>query len=153
MPGTLTNNEEVLGAWPSASATAMEENKNKLILLVDDEPDIVSLYKEALIQAGFRVSTALNGVEGLKLAREQSPNLILLDVKMPVMDGIEALEQMKLDPKLKDLKVVLLTALSDPTRPEIDIEAAKELGAIDFIKKGLSLTEFVERVQGYIADS
>jgi two-component system phosphate regulon response regulator PhoB len=122
-----------------------------LILLVDDEEDILSVYNAKLQKAGFRTVTATNGAEAIQIAVDQHPDLILMDMKMPVMDGVEALMKLKENPATKDIKVVFLTAFSDPNNPEIDRGKAKEVGALDFIKKGLSLDELVERVRGYLS--
>ena len=130
----------------------MEDNINMpLILLVDDEEDILSVYKSKLEKVGFRVVTAMDGAQSLQIAAEQHPDLILMDMKMPVMDGITAQAKLKENPATKDIKLVFLTAFSDPMNQEMDVRSAKETGAIDFIKKGLSLDEFVEKVRGYLA--
>ncbi len=120
-----------------------------LILLVDDEPEIIKIYTSKLISAGFQVISATNGVNGLEAAKKEIPDLILLDVKMPVMNGVDLFYELKKCPELKNSKIAFLTAFSDPTMPEADIKAAKDIGATDFIKKGSSLEEFVERVSGY----
>lgn len=78
------------------------------------------------------------------------PDLILLDLKMPVMDGIETLTRLKENPETKDIRVVFLTAFSDPVFVGIDQKLAKDAGAIDFIKKGIDLNEVVEKVKGYL---
>jgi CheY-like chemotaxis protein len=122
-----------------------------LILLVDDEADILSVYQAKLEKVGFRVVTASDGAQAIQVAAEKHPDLILMDMKMPVMDGITAQSKLKEDPATKDIKVVFLTAFSDPANPEIDIRTAKEAGALDFIKKGIGLDEFVTKVRGYLA--
>ena len=122
-----------------------------VVLLVDDEPDILSIYSRKLSESGFEVVTAENGLEALKKARERRPDLVLLDFKMPVMDGIETIEAMKKDESLKDIKVVFLTAFSDPNVPEVDVRFSKQIGADDFIRKGLSLDELVEKVRSHLA--
>ena len=121
------------------------------ILLVDDEEDILSIYGRKLRESGFEVMTAVNGEDALKKMRERRPDLVLLDFKMPVMDGIEALEEVKKDPALKDIKVVFLTAFSDPNVPEVDVRFSKQIGADDFIRKGLALDELVAKVKTYLA--
>lgn len=126
-------------------------NNPRLVLIVDDELDILDIYREKLVRNGFEVVTATDGAEGVELAKQKHPDLILMDVKMPVMDGITALMKLKEDPTTKDIKVVFLTAFSDPNVPEVDIKAAKEMGAIDFIKKGTALDEVVEKVKQYLA--
>lgn len=122
-----------------------------LILLVDDEPDIISLYSAVLQREGHDVITAENGAEGVVMAKERHPDLILLDLKMPVMDGVETLAKLKEDPTTKDIKVVFLTAFGDP-KHEIDIDAkyAKEVGAVDFLKKGMQLGEFLQELKKHI---
>jgi CheY-like chemotaxis protein len=122
-----------------------------LILIVDDEPDVLTTYKTKLERSDFRVLTATNGEEGVAAAVANHPDLILMDVKMPVMDGVEAQQKLKDDPTTKDIKVVFLTAFSDPTRPEIDAKFAEENGALDFIKKGIGLDDFVTKIRGYLA--
>jgi two-component system alkaline phosphatase synthesis response regulator PhoP len=124
---------------------------DKLVLLVDDEQEILTLYGLALKNAGFEVITAINGAEAVEAAKNKNPDLILLDLKMPVMNGAEALSKIKEDPRLKDIKIVFLTAFSDPQRVEIDEKFAKESGALDFIRKGISLEEFIGKVKGYLS--
>lgn len=125
--------------------------KKALILLVDDEPDIVNLYSVVLQREGFVVITAKNGMEGFILAKEKKPDLILLDLKMPVMDGVETLMKLKEDPVTKDIKVVFLTAFGDPKHEiEIDAKYAKEVGAVDFLKKGMELGVFLQEIKKYL---
>lgn len=125
-------------------------SKLALILLVDDEPDIISVYKAKLEKVGYQVITASDGAQAIRMVSEQHPDLVLMDMKMPVMDGLTAQTKLKEDPATKDVKVVFLTAFSDPMNPEIDERSAKENGAVDFIKKGVSLDELVEKVRGYL---
>lgn len=122
-----------------------------MILVVDDEPELITMYKTKLERSGFRVATAENGELGIAAVKAERPDLVLMDVKMPVMDGVAAQQALKADPATKDVKVVFLTAFSDPSRPEIDEDFARNAGAIDFIKKGINLDEFVEKVKGYLA--
>jgi two-component system phosphate regulon response regulator PhoB len=127
------------------------DKKPALILLVDDEADIISIYKTKLEKVGFRVITAPDGAQAVAIATEQRPDLILMDMKMPVMDGIVAQAALKDNPATKDLKVVFLTAFSDPSNPEIDRKTAKGIGALDFIKKGIGLDDLVTKVREYLA--
>ena len=126
-------------------------NQPPLIFIVDDEPEILSLYQTKLERSGFRVMTAGDGEQALKLISAERPDLILMDVKMPVLDGVAAHQKIKDDPAMQGLKVVFLTAFSDPMRPEVDKNLAKETGALDFIKKGINLDELVSKVRGYLA--
>ena len=124
--------------------------KNNVILIVDDEPIILKLYSQTFKDAGFEVLTAANGTEGLKLAQEKHPDLILLDIKMPDLDGIQVFLKLKEDPKTTDIKVVFLSAFGDPNFIETDVAIVKEVGATDFIRKGISLDELVERAKKYL---
>jgi CheY-like chemotaxis protein len=94
---------------------------------------------------------ASSGPEGLKLIQEKRPDLILLDVKMPEMDGIDVFDKIKNNPDTKDIKIVFLSAFGDPNIIDLDINAAKEIGAIDFIRKGISLNELVTKIKQYIS--
>ncbi len=126
-------------------------NNKSLILLVDDEQEILDLYTTVLNNAGLETITALNGQGCLdKVKGPVKPDLILLDLKMPVMDGIETLTRLKENSETKDIKVVFLTAFSDPVFVGIDQKLAKDVGAIDFIKKGIGINEIVEKVKGYL---
>lgn len=121
---------------------------NPLILIVDDEPEILKLYSLKLQKSGFDVITAENGQLGINAALGQKkPNLILMDVKMPVMDGMEAFSKLKENPDTKDIKIVFLTAFSDLRIPETDVKVAQEVGAAGFIKKGIDLDEFVMNIK------
>ena len=124
-----------------------------LILLVDDEPDILSLYKAALTKEGLTVITATNGAEAVEAAKKNHPALVLMDMKMPVMDGVEAAIKLREDPETATLRLVFLTAFNDPNRPEADVKLAKEIGALDFIKKGLGLKDLAAKVKGYLQTS
>jgi CheY-like chemotaxis protein len=119
-----------------------------LILIVDDEPEIVKLYSRKLEKMGYDVISAENGLLGVEAALGQRrPDLILLDLKMPIMDGAEAFMKLKEHPATKDIKIVFLTAFSDLRVPEFDAKIAQQVGASDFIKKGIDLDEFGGRVK------
>jgi two-component system alkaline phosphatase synthesis response regulator PhoP len=123
----------------------------KFILLVDDEKEILDLYSAELKRSGFDVVTAGNGLDAIAEAKKRRPDLIIMDMKMPVMDGVEALDKIKHDPDLKDVRVVFLTAFSDPEFASIDDKFAKEAGATSFLKKGTTLNEFVIEVKRHLA--
>lgn len=125
-------------------------NMKSIIIIVDDEEKILKLYRDTLQDEGFEVFTATNSKEGLELIQEKHPALVLLDFKMPDIDGIEILTKLKENPQTKDSKVVFISAFGNPRLVEIDVNMAKQLGAIDFIQKGLSLDELVKRVKKYL---
>lgn len=129
-----------------------DSHKHPLILIVDDEPELMRLYTYALKNAGIEVISAENGLKGIAAANgPRRPDLILMDVKMPVMDGAKAFTKLKDDPATKDIKIVFMTAFGDPQVPEIDEKFAKEVGAVEFVGKDIDIEEFVEKVKKALA--
>lgn len=123
--------------------------KPLIILIVDDEDQILTIYRTKLEQEGFRVVTAKNGLQAIQAAKNEKPDLVIMDVKMPVMDGVEAALKLKEDPATKGVKIIFLSAFGDIDK-EVDRKVAKEIGALDFIKKGISLNELVAEVKKHI---
>jgi CheY-like chemotaxis protein len=117
---------------------------NKTILLVEDEVDIREAMAEALTQAGYTVIEAENGAIGLEKAIELKPDLVLLDIIMPVMDGHGVLEKLRDDPWGKSAKVIVLTSMDD-----VQNIASAHAGAIQdyIIKAHASLDEIVKKVR------
>lgn len=116
----------------------------KTILIVEDDTMISAMYQTKLSAEGFEVLVADNGADGLKLAADNKPDLILLDVIMPQMDGFAVLSELKENVKTKKIPVVLLTNLST----EEDQQKGKELGAEEYIvKSSLTPDQVSERVQ------
>ena len=101
------------------------------ILLADDHPQIVRLLQMSLQRDGHTILTASNGVEALELARAEHPNLLILDVKMPELDGFRVLHRIKEDPALQDIIVVMLTVQHDPS----DVTLGLEIGADYYLGK------------------
>ncbi|PIR88881.1 MAG: hypothetical protein COU07_04035 [Candidatus Harrisonbacteria bacterium CG10_big_fil_rev_8_21_14_0_10_40_38] len=119
------------------------------VLLVDDDPDFQGVLATKFRASSFEVYTANDGEIGIEMAKEKKPNLIMMDVKMPKMDGLAALIRLKEDPATKDIKVVLLTAFGDP-QPEIygnDKRFAGELGAFEYFLKTQDIDDIVERAK------
>ena len=106
------------------------------ILVVDDEPDLVSTIQCRLKWCRCEVITAANGKEGLEKAISERPDLILLDINMPVMSGREMLERLRNHPDLKDTPVIMLTALCEAQ----DIAAVSSYGISDYITKPFDFT-------------
>ncbi|OGZ02607.1 MAG: hypothetical protein A2946_01595 [Candidatus Liptonbacteria bacterium RIFCSPLOWO2_01_FULL_53_13] len=124
-----------------------------LILIVDDMPSFLEIFGEKLKGAGFAVETAPNGEEGIKRAKEIQPDLILMDVRMPVMNGTDAVVKLKDDEATKNLRVIFLTELGDP-REEVQAvnrKFAQELGAVDYVKKSVDLDVLVAKVKSHLA--
>lgn len=120
----------------------------KNILLVDDDPLIIRMYQNKLSKDGYTVKTATNGEEAIIQVMKEKPNLILLDIMMPKMNGVETLKALKGEPKTEMIPVIILTNLGD--NPE-DVKSAKELGALDYlVKSEITLRELSERVKRVI---
>ena len=113
------------------------------ILVVDDEPEAVELVEFNLKQAGFTVVTAADGAEALTKARAASPNLIVLDLMLPEIGGLEVCKMLRRDPATAGLPIIMLTAKA----AEIDRVLGLELGADDYITKPFSPRELVLRIQ------
>ncbi len=115
----------------------------KKILAIDDDADALVLVCTMLLRAGFVVVSAENGKEGLDLARTQRPDLIILDVMLPELSGLEVLKKLKREPATDKIPVLLLTALAK----EVDRIVGLELGADDYVVKPFSPQEVVLRVK------
>jgi len=112
------------------------------ILIIDDEQDLVKLVKEILELEDFQVSCAYDGEEGLKKATGEIPDLILLDIKMPGVNGFQVLERLKIDETTSHIPVVMLTT----STLRQDRDKAFDLGAVDYVIKSLEGFELGERI-------
>jgi len=110
---------------------------------VDDEPDVLDLVTYNLGQAGFQTDTAADGAEALRKARSTTPDLILLDLMLPEMDGLEVCKLLRRDAKTSAIPIIMLTARAS----EIDRIVGLELGAADYVPKPFSPRELVLRVK------
>ena len=120
------------------------------ILIIEDDALISRMYKKALSFEGFEVAVARNGREGLEEAQRTSPELILLDIMMPKMNGLEVLQRLKADEKLKKIPVVVLTNLSGTQ----DAQKAKQLGAKDYlVKSEYKPKEIADKIKSMIGGS
>ncbi|WP_291274054.1 response regulator transcription factor [Flavobacterium sp.] len=122
------------------------KKKDIKILLVDDEPDILEIVGYNLAQAGYQISTATNGKEAVKQAIKIKPHLIIMDVMMPEMDGMEACEQIREIPDLKDVIITFLTARNE----DYSQVAGFEVGADDYIAKPIKPKLLVSKVKGLL---
>lgn len=118
--------------------------EGKKILLAEDDEMISSMYKTKLEQDGFVVLAALNGADALELAKKEQPDLVLLDVIMPQMDGFSVLEALMKDNKTEDLQVIMLTNLGT----DEDQKKGAELGAKDYwVKADLTPSQISEKIE------
>ena len=120
--------------------------KDIKILLVDDEPDILEIVGYNLSSEGYQVITAENGIEAVKKAKKELPQLIILDVMMPEMDGIEACEIIRKDPNLKDVVITFLTARGE----DYSQVAGFDAGADDYITKPIKPKVLVSKVKALL---
>jgi two-component system phosphate regulon response regulator PhoB len=112
------------------------------VLVVDDEPDIVALVAYHLAKSGYSVSTATSGPDGLALARRDKPSLVVLDLMLPGLSGLEVMQQLRADPRTGRIAVLMLTA----RREESQRIEGLTLGADDYLTKPFSPQELVLRV-------
>ncbi len=116
------------------------------ILVIEDEEDILALIHFNLVKAGFRVECATTGEDGLKKARDINPGLILLDLMLPGMDGLDVCRKLRLAPETKDCLIIMLTAKGE----EHDVVKGLELGADDYLPKPFSTQVLLARVHAVL---
>jgi two-component system alkaline phosphatase synthesis response regulator PhoP len=116
------------------------------ILVVDDEIYIVHILDFSLGMEGYEVVTALDGEQALERARSEKPDLIVLDIMMPKLDGYETCKRLKADPETKDVPVILLSAKGR----NVDQKVGFEVGADDYITKPFSPRKLVERINAIL---
>jgi DNA-binding response OmpR family regulator len=116
----------------------------KCILCVEDEPEMIDLIRLILGRRGFEVIGATGGVEGLKMVREQKPDLVLLDLMMPDMDGWEVYQQIKADEKTKGIPVIVVTAKAQSIDKVLGLHIAK---VDDYIAKPFSPQDLLSSVE------
>ena len=120
----------------------------KKILIVDDEQDIVESLKFVLEAANFTCYSAFNGEDGLRLAKEIMPDLIILDVMMPKINGYKISRLLKYDAKYKNIPILMVTARSQ----EEDKIIGEETGADEYITKPFEFSEVLEKINKYLAE-
>jgi DNA-binding response OmpR family regulator len=119
----------------------------KKVLVIEDEDMLSTMYKVKFENEGYEVATASNGADGLELAPQFMPNLILLDIIMPKIDGFAVLKKLKEDPKTKNIPVIMLTNLGQ----DEDISRGKEMGSAGYlIKANNTPAEVVDKARVFI---
>jgi len=116
---------------------------SKKILIIDDEKDIVQIMKKKITAAGYEVNVAYNGKEGLAIAQQEHPHLILTDVAMPVMDGLAFYNELKHKEDVSHIPVIVATAHGTTEN------LFRELGAKDFLAKPFDMQKLLDKVAGY----
>ncbi len=123
-----------------------DREKKQRILIVDDTQGNIQILGTILLKEGYQVNVARNGVHALNLVEKVMPDLILLDIMMPEMDGFETCRHLKSSPQTKNIPVIFLTARTDTE----DIVKGFEVGAVDYISKPFNATELLVRVQTHL---
>jgi two-component system, OmpR family, response regulator VicR len=126
----------------------MVENSTKVILCIEDEQEMIDLIRLILSRRGFDVRGANSGTEGLKIIRKEHPDLILLDLMMPDMDGWEVYQQMKADEATKNIPVIVVTARAQSIDKVLGLHIAK---VDDYIAKPFSPQELLNSVDAVLA--
>lgn len=122
------------------------KKKDIKILLVDDEPDIIEILRFNLEQEGYKICTANDGQEAIKVAAKEHPHLIIMDVMMPNLDGIEACEHLRKDSRFADTIIMFLTARGE----DYSYVAAFDAGADDYVTKPIKPKVLISKVKGLL---
>lgn len=120
----------------------------KKILAIDDENDVLLIIKTALTGEGYEIITASNGFDGLALAEDHLPDLILLDLRMPEMDGMEVLQRLRNNEKTQNLSVIILTGISDKKK----IREALDKGITYYIVKPFECQDLISKINLALQD-
>ncbi|MCE1246239.1 MAG: response regulator [Firmicutes bacterium] len=120
-----------------------DKGKKNKVLLVDDDKQILSSLRVYLELENYQVETASNGQEAIEKVKRNKPEILVLDVMMPEMDGFEVLEQLKAEEQYADIPVVMLTAKSQ----DIDVLKGFRMGASSYMTKPFNLNELVENIE------
>jgi two-component system phosphate regulon response regulator PhoB len=116
------------------------------ILVVDDEEDILELIRYNLVKEGYQVSTVTSGEEALNKAKQEMPDLVLLDLMLPGLDGLEVCRELKRQPSTSQIPIVMLTAKTE----DIDVVTGLELGSDDYITKPFSPRVLLARIKAVL---
>jgi len=119
----------------------------KKILIADDKPEVVELVRVTLEGEDYQILSAFDGEEALEKIRKEKPDLILLDIVMPKIDGFEVLSKLKNDSQTKDTPVIILTAQGQ----KVDQEKGRRLGAQDYITKPFSPSALLNKIEELLA--
>lgn len=122
--------------------------KKKKVLLVDDQVSFIHMLTLKLNQMGYEVLSATNGEQGVELAVNEEPDLVVMDVMMPVMNGFSAVERMRAEPQTASVPVIFLSAKGQ----EEDLDRARRLDAVEFFVKPFSPKAVIERIIAILED-
>jgi two-component system phosphate regulon response regulator PhoB len=121
-------------------------NASKKVIVIEDEPDIQEIIVHNLLRDGYQVEATPNGERGLEMVRRLDPDLVLLDLMLPGLDGVEVCRRMKTDPRTRAVSIIMVTARGE----ESDVVLGLGLGADDYVSKPFSPRELMERVKAVL---
>lgn len=130
----------------SPTPKSIRDVKRERILVIEDEPDILEVVRYNLAKEGYRVSSSTDGIEGLAMATREAPDLIILDLMLPGMDGIEICRRLRQDPVTRHIPIIMATAKSE----ESDLVLGLGVGADDYIVKPFRPRELLARCQAVL---
>jgi DNA-binding response OmpR family regulator len=117
------------------------------VLIVDDDPVVRRMLQLSFESEGFDVSTASDGLEGLEAIRRDKPNVVVLDIMMPKLDGMKVMDELRMDDDLRGMPVILLSAKAT----SLDIDLGLKAGAADYVTKPCDPIELIDRVRSLLA--
>ncbi len=142
------NKEELLRSVRALLGRVKKEGEANIILVVDDEPDIVDIIKFYLEEKGCRVTGAYDGLEAMVKVREVKPSLIILDIKMPGIDGYEVIRRLKRDENFNSIPIIVLTGIKISKK---DRELGLKLGATKYLTKPFTPKELIKEIEEVLA--
>jgi len=130
----------------SYEETELGSNGKKKVLVVDDDPLVVKILRGPLLKAGYDVDVASQGLEALEKVKERRPDLIILDILMPLLDGFKVARFLKFDKRFKDIPIIVLTSRATEGERKI----GKQVGADEFLYKPFRIPQVMDVVQRYL---
>ena len=144
--GVVDRDIEIDVAPDSIVEQEIPSNGKKRILVVDDDPLVVKVLREPLERAGYNVNVASHGLEALKRVKEKQPDLIILDILMPFLDGFKVARLLKFDKRFKDIPIIVLTSRAT----EGERKMGEQVGANEFLYKPFRLPQVLDIVHRYL---
>jgi CheY-like chemotaxis protein len=144
--GVAEKETTAVGSVDTSDALNHNSNGKKNVLVVDDDPLVVKILREPLERAGYNVNVASHGLEALKKVKEKKPDLIILDILMPLLDGFKVARLLKFDKRFKDIPIIVLTSRAT----EGERKMGEQVGANEFLFKPFRLPQVLDVVQRYL---
>ena len=144
--GVVDRDMEIDVAPESVIESENSGNVKKEVLVVDDDPLVVKILREPLERAGYNVNVASHGLEALKKVKERRPDLIILDILMPFLDGFKVARLLKFDKRFKDIPIIVLTSRAT----EGERKMGEQVGADEFLYKPFRLPQVLDVVHRYL---